>query len=190
MNHIKSKELEVTPRVAELFRTDTCMPSFSCYKAQRYVHICGFMYRYYLVESFVKNWHKLYEGRPQFVHLAWNVCLAFYCFEDRLVLTLKRPAEYMSMVLFKGVARGVLGCPWPPLCKPFCKQTTYNIQVTIWWVPYVWISVTPPLKNPGYAHGIIERLHVILSRQFRVFRKLECCEAVDDGLNSNMRFTI
>ena len=48
---------------------------------------------------------------------------------------------------------GILGCPWPPLCKPFCKQTAYNIQVTIWWVPYVWISVTPPLKNPGYAHA-------------------------------------
>ena len=53
----------------------------------------------------------------------------------------------------QGGSWGVLGCPWPPLCKPFCKQTAYNIQVTIWWVLYVWISVTPPLKNPGYAHG-------------------------------------
>ena len=55
-----------------------------------------------------------------------------------------------------GVARGVLGCPWPLLCKPSCKQTTYNIQVTIWRVPSVWVSVTPPLKNPGYAHGITQ----------------------------------
>ena len=30
----------------------------------------------------------------------------------------------------------------PPLCKPFCKQTTCNIQVTIWWVPSVWLNVT------------------------------------------------
>ena len=47
----------------------------------------------------------------------------------------------------KGVARGVLGCPWPPLCKPFCKEITYNIQVTIWWVPSVWLSVTPLWKS-------------------------------------------
>ena len=53
-----------------------------------------------------------------------------------------------------GVARGGPGVPVTPLCKPSCKQTTYNIQVTIWWVPSVWVSVTPPppLKNPGYAH--------------------------------------
>ena len=51
-----------------------------------------------------------------------------------------------------------MGVSWgvpPPLCKPFCKQTNQNIQVTIWWVPCVWPSVTPPppspLKNPGYA---------------------------------------
>ena len=58
------------------------------------------------------------------------------------------------LTLCIGVARGVLGCTWPPppLCKPSCMQTTYNIQVTIWWVPSVWVSVTPPLKNPGYAH--------------------------------------
>ena len=47
-------------------------------------------------------------------------------------------------IRLKGVARRVLGCMWPPLCKPFCKQTTYNIQVTIWWVPSVWLSVTLP----------------------------------------------
>jgi len=27
---------------------------------------------------------------------------------------------------FRGIARGVLGCRWPPLCKPCFKQTTYN----------------------------------------------------------------
>ena len=33
----------------------------------------------------------------------------------------------------KGVARGgSWGARDPPLCKPFCKQTAYNIQVTIW----------------------------------------------------------
>ena len=48
----------------------------------------------------------------------------------------------------KGVARGVLECPWTLLlCKPFCKQTTYNIQMAILWVPSVWFSVTPPLWN-------------------------------------------
>ena len=54
----------------------------------------------------------------------------------------------------KGVARGVLGCPWPPLLKAFFNQTTYNrwrkchddtlAIVTIWWVPSLWHSVTPP----------------------------------------------
>ena len=56
-------------------------------------------------------------------------------------------------------ARAQPGGSWgahdPPLCEPFCKQTTYNIEVTIWWEPYVWLSVTPPLKNPGYAHVIM-----------------------------------
>ena len=32
----------------------------------------------------------------------------------------------------RGVARGggVLGCRWPPLCRPSFEQTTYNIKVT------------------------------------------------------------
>ena len=29
----------------------------------------------------------------------------------------------------RGVARGVLGCPWPPLGRSSFKKTTYNIQV-------------------------------------------------------------
>ena len=29
----------------------------------------------------------------------------------------------------RGVARGVLRCPWPPLGRPFFEQTTYNIHV-------------------------------------------------------------
>ena len=54
----------------------------------------------------------------------------------------------------KGVARGWgPGVPVTPFCKPFCKQATYNIQVIIWWVTSVWVSVTPPLKNHGYAHA-------------------------------------
>ena len=54
------------------------------------------------VASFAKNDRdtNYTEARPQFVHLGWNDCLAFNCFEDRLVLTLKTP-EYMSMVLLK-----------------------------------------------------------------------------------------
>ena len=31
--------------------------------------------------------------------------------------------------LHRGLARGVLGCPWPPLGRPFFEQTTYYIQV-------------------------------------------------------------
>ena len=51
------------------------------------------------------------------------------------------------MVWCKGVARGVLGCPWPPppLCKPFfLKQTTYNILWRKRHDENVWHSVTPP----------------------------------------------
>ena len=54
----------------------------------------------------------------------------------------------------KGVARGVLGCPWPPLLQAFFNKTTYNMWrkchddilaiVTIRWVPSLWHSVTPP----------------------------------------------
>ena len=62
-----------------------------------------------------------------------------------------------TFVSCKGVARGGSwgACNPPPLCKPFCKQTTYNIQVTIWWAPSVWLSVTPLLKNPGYTHVML-----------------------------------
>ena len=62
----------------------------------------------------------------------------------------------------QGRSQGGPGVPVtaPPPCKPFCKQTTYNIQVTIWWVPSVWPSVIPPLKTPGHALG---RCHEIAS---------------------------
>ena len=47
-------------------------------------------------------------------------------------LTLTVP---LSTQVYKGVARewswGARDPP-PLLCKPFCKQTTHNIQVTIW----------------------------------------------------------
>ena len=96
----------------------------------------------------------------------------------------------------KGVARGVLGCPWPPLLQAFFNQTTYNrwrkchddtlAIVTIWWVPSLWHSVTPPLENPGYAHvdtdcveqlwpGLIYRapvVHVIYQTQQGVFHQI------------------
>ena len=58
-------------------------------------------------------------------------------------------------IAIKGVARGVLGCPWPHLLQAFFNQTTYNrwrkchddtlAIVTIWWIPSLWQSVTPPL---------------------------------------------
>ena len=58
-------------------------------------------------------------------------------------------------IAIKGVARGVLGCPWPHLLQAFFNQTTYNrwrkchddtlAMVTIWWIPSLWQSVTPPL---------------------------------------------
>ena len=60
----------------------------------------------------------------------------------------------------KGVARGVLGCPWPPPpFKPFFKQTTYNIPWRKRHDNNVWHSVTPPppLKNPGYAPAMLAR---------------------------------
>ena len=38
------------------------------------------------------------------------------------------------------------GGSWGACDPPFCKQTTYNIQVTIWWEPSVWLSVTPLWK--------------------------------------------
>ena len=68
---------------------------------------------------------------------------------------------YMAEVLPGRNQGGVLGCPWPPLLQPLFNQTTYNrlrkchddilTIVTIWCVPSLWHSVTPPLENPGYA---------------------------------------
>ena len=121
------------------------------------------------------------------------------------------PHSWLGRPHYRGVARGVLGCPWAPLGKPSFNQTTYNIQVvkTLWqylgrkshcwkahffktcflvkyfrqrllslvnmglhaaiirlrplihegeqrYKPYIvwWVaSVSPPLKNPGYAPG-------------------------------------
>ena len=54
----------------------------------------------------------------------------------------------------RGVARGVLGCPWPPFVNHVLrKQPTTSVKndMKIWWVTSFWHRVTPPLKNPGYA---------------------------------------
>ena len=53
----------------------------------------------------------------------------------------------------KGVSRGGPGVPVTPspLCKPFFKQTTYNIPWRKRHDDIVLPSVTTPLKNPGYA---------------------------------------
>ena len=77
-------------------------------------------------------------------------------------------------LLSKGIPRGVLGCPWPPPFASLFNLTTYNrwrkfhdnilaivtkpfflnfflnqkhgleIDMTIWWVPPLWHSVTTP----------------------------------------------
>ena len=60
------------------------------------------------------------------------------------------------MLRVKGVARGGPGVPVTPLCKPFFKQTTYNIPWQKRHDNIVWPSVTPPLKNPGYAPESVE----------------------------------
>ena len=69
-----------------------------------------------------------------------------------------------QFTLAKGVARGVLGCPWPPLLQAFFNQTTYNRSqkchddtlaiVTIWWVPSLWHSVTPLWKILATPPGL------------------------------------
>ena len=38
-------------------------------------------------------------------------------------------STYIWQLYNRGIARGVLGCPWPPLGRPSFNQTTYNIQV-------------------------------------------------------------
>ena len=41
--------------------------------------------------------------------------------------------------------------------------------MTIWWVPSLWHSVTPPLKNPGYAYALsthpIRKFRLLLPHQ-------------------------
>ena len=72
---------------------------------------------------------------------------------------------FVSTKTGKGVARGVLGCPWPPLLQTFLNQTTYNIVrwqkchddilsiVTIWYPhfdtvwPPLWKILATPLLN-------------------------------------------
>ena len=70
----------------------------------------------------------------------------------------------MSSMQFKGVARGVLGCPWPPFCVPFLtKQPTTGGEnaMTISWPQWQFgeyphfETVTPPLKNPDNAPDVI-----------------------------------
>ena len=61
---------------------------------------------------------------------------------------------FTKMYNIKGVAWGARD---PPFCKPFLNQTTYNrwpkchddtlAILTIWWVPSLWHSVTPPLEK-------------------------------------------
>ena len=65
----------------------------------------------------------------------------------------------------KGVARGGPGVhvTLPPPCKPFCKQTTYNIQVKIWWEPSVRLSVTPLWKILATPMGTTEHIFTLWS---------------------------
>ena len=98
----------------------------------------------------VKKWSKLivcgvyYLGKypPLATSTSVNSCEILYMTKLTKLLYIWSISE--MLYCDKGVARGIPGCPYPALCRPFCKQITYNIQVTIWWVPSVQPSVTPP----------------------------------------------
>ena len=73
-------------------------------------------------------------------------------------------AHYSGNRLHQGRSQGGPGVPVTPPLQAFFNQTTYNrwqkchvdtlAIVTIWWVPSLWHSVTPSLKNPGYTPGL------------------------------------
>ena len=53
---------------------------------------------------------------------------AMYWFRRSRILS-THPSLHGFSSSLRGVARGVLGCPWTPLGRPSFEQTTYNIQV-------------------------------------------------------------
>ena len=67
-------------------------------------------------------WHYL-------VFFLWYICRMFCIIVDAINSPFgDRSFECTASI---GVARGGPGVPVTPLCKPSCKQTTYNIQMTI-----------------------------------------------------------
>ena len=56
------------------------------------------------------------------LHNSWDGPCSSYLEEKSPIVHFPDPKKY------RGVARGVLGCP-PPLCRPSFEQTTYNIQL-------------------------------------------------------------
>ena len=72
---------------------------------------------------------------------------------------------------------------WPP--KPQLESSLFKfvshqsiLDMTMWWVPWVWHTVTLPFKNPGYAPGISV---VKMSSYFDAMLTLRC---VHSGLRS------
>ena len=82
-------------------------------------------------------------------------CLSRSVIEGCFVVRKSGFESLFSWFYGKGIARGVLGCPWPSLLQAFFNQTTYNrwrkchddtqVIETICWVTSLWHSVTPPL---------------------------------------------
>ena len=99
-----------------------------------------------LQETRLDSW-SISQSIDYFIHIKWKVriktreCLeiiVWFLWNCNIITQ-----QYYNTT--KGVARGGgPGLPVNPLCKPFCKQTTHDIQVTTWWVPSVWPIVTPP----------------------------------------------
>ena len=63
--------------------------------------------------------------------LAYNIALHILSSSVLTRLSSWPSTVYRNMNILdrRGVARGVLGCPWPPLGRPSFEQTTHNIQV-------------------------------------------------------------
>ena len=61
---------------------------------------------------------------------------------------------FQGLCVWQGRSQGgSWGAREPPFCEPcLTKQPTRGGEY--WWVPSLWHSVTPPLKNPGYAPGV------------------------------------
>ena len=95
---------------------------------------------------FTQKWQHISKWRSE-----------FYFIEKLTFITGENTYHQTKFKEGRDIARGVLGCLWVPICKPFLKKTTYNMgwkwhdnlasnshADTVWF---------PPLKNPGYTSG-------------------------------------